>query len=204
MIRTKKELEFYIKADYMMNRGYFKPSIIRKLKNLISPDYIMNFLVCMRKVAYYSSIKRGGILLMIYKMKFKRLSLKLGFSIDPHVFGYGLVIPHYGTIVIGENNRVGNYAVLHTSTCITARSKKIGDNFYLSTGAKVTTGDDIGNNVMVSANSVVTKGFPEGNVLLVGSPAQVKKYIPGWYEYQGGSGIIKVNAIEKLKQQMSV
>lgn len=58
MIHSKKELAFYIKADYMMNRGYFKPSLKQRLKNLIFPDYIMQFLVSMRKVAYYQHM--GG------------------------------------------------------------------------------------------------------------------------------------------------
>lgn len=59
MIHSKKELAFYIKADYMMNRGYFKPSLKQRLKNLIFPDYIMQFLVSMRKVAYYQHM--GGV-----------------------------------------------------------------------------------------------------------------------------------------------
>lgn len=58
MIHSKKELAFYIKADYMMNRGYFKPSLKQRLKNIIYPDYIMQFLVAMRKVAYYQ--QNGG------------------------------------------------------------------------------------------------------------------------------------------------
>lgn len=90
----------------------------------------MDYLISMRKVDYYSNL--GGYLLVINKIKFRRLSVKLGFSITPGVFGYGLILPHYGTIVVGPNNKIGNYAVLHTSTCITARSKSIGDNFYLS------------------------------------------------------------------------
>lgn len=33
MIQTAKELEFYIRADYMMNRGYFKPSFKQRLRD---------------------------------------------------------------------------------------------------------------------------------------------------------------------------
>ena len=58
MIRTKKELEFYIMADRMMNRGYFKPSFMQKIKNILLPDYIMRYLVAMRKLSYYS--QQGG------------------------------------------------------------------------------------------------------------------------------------------------
>mgnify|MGYP004688531671 CR=1 FL=1 len=41
MIHSKKEMDFYIKADYMINRWYFKPSLKQRLKNFIFPDYIM-------------------------------------------------------------------------------------------------------------------------------------------------------------------
>lgn len=55
MIHSKKEMDFYIKADYMINRWYFKPSLKQRLKNFIFPDYnyVMEFLVSMRKIAYY-------------------------------------------------------------------------------------------------------------------------------------------------------
>ena len=205
MIRTKKELLFYIMADSMMNRGYFKPSIKQRIHSLISPDYIMDFLVAMRKVDYFSHSIGGCIQLRYYRHKLKNLSLKLGFSIEPDVFGYGLIIPHYGTIVVGPNNKIGNYAVLHTSTCITSRPKSIGDYFYLSTGAKVITGEDIGDNVMVSANSVVIKGCIGGNALLVGAPAYRKKTIPAWFEYQGNTNTInRIRLVERLKKSIGL
>ena len=203
MIRTEQELEFYIRADYMMNRGYFKPSFKQRLREFFFPDYIMDYLISMRKVDYYSN--RGGYLLVINKIKFRRLSVKLGFSIPPGVFGYGLILPHYGTIVVGPNNKIGNYAVLHTSTCITSRPKSIGDNFYLSTGAKVITGEDLGDNIMISANSVVIKGCIDGNALLVGAPAYRKKTIPAWFEYQGNTNTInRILLVERLKKSIGL
>lgn len=203
MIRNKKELRFYIMADMMMNRGVFRQTFANCLKEFFSPDYIMRYLIAMRKYSFYKhqrGVKR--LLSIYYSIQYRRLGMKLGFSIGPDVFDYGVVLPHYGTIVVGDVNRIGAYAVLHTSTCITALPKKIGNNLYLSTGARITTGDNIGDNVMVSANSVVTNGFPEGNVLLVGMPAVVKKKIPAWYEYMGGNSSKRVKAIENLKMQM--
>lgn len=41
MIKSKKELKFYISADYMMNRGYFKEPILKKLMAAIYSDWIM-------------------------------------------------------------------------------------------------------------------------------------------------------------------
>lgn len=75
MIRTNKELEFYIKADYMMNRGYFKPSILTHFRSLIFPDYIMDYIVHMRKADYYAH--RCGVLGYYHRMKQRKLGLYL-------------------------------------------------------------------------------------------------------------------------------
>ena len=182
MIRTKKELAFYIKADYMMNRGCFRPSLLGRLRSVVFPDYIMDYLVHMRKADYYSHISGVRKILFFYhRMKQRRLGLKLGFNIACDVCGYGLLIPHYGTIVIGGGNKIGNYAVIHTSTCITNGKKMIGDGLYVSTGAKLTTVEHLGNNVIVAANTVVTKSWNEDNILLVGMPAVIKKNTKEWY-----------------------
>jgi len=200
MIRTRKELEFYLMADRMMNRGSFKPSIAQRIKEVFLPDYIMRYLAAMRKVSYYSH--QGGVINRISSIYnnyvFRRLGMKLGYSIGRDVFGYGLVIPHYGTIV-AYSQSIGNYAVLHTSTCITDRQRTIGNGLYLSTGAKITTGDNIGDGVTIAANSVVTKGEPLGYVLLAGTPALKKTERKIWYEHEAGTFQNKVRSIEELK-----
>ena len=54
-IISRKLLSFYLQADMMMNRGYFKESLKQRLIHIISPDYRMDFLKSMRRVQYYSS-----------------------------------------------------------------------------------------------------------------------------------------------------
>jgi len=54
MITSRNHLHFYLQADMMMNRGYFKEPLKMKLLHLVAPDYIMEFLKVMRKVQYYS------------------------------------------------------------------------------------------------------------------------------------------------------
>ena len=102
MIETKKDLDNYIIADYVMNRGYTHPSFIVWIKQILFPDYLMQYLVSMRKFSFYSKKcgLRNKILSLYYQRKFLRLGLKLGYSIDPYVLGYGCVIPHHGTIVV--------------------------------------------------------------------------------------------------------
>lgn len=137
----------------------------------------------------------------MYLRKYKRLSLKLGFSIGADVFGYGLVIPHYGTIVVGGKNRIGNYAVLHSSSCIVDRPSVIGDGLYMSVGGIITSQVELGNNVTVGANSTVNKSISTSNVLVVGSPAVIKKESEAWYIRDGEVFRKRVEAIEKMKDE---
>ena len=196
VVTTKEQLKFYIQADHMMNRGTFKSSLKNRIRNFFAPDYIMKYLRTLRKVEYFSNT--GGRLQYFYKAKQQRLGRRLGFSIAKNVFGYGLVIPHWGTIVVGDGNTIGNYAVLHTSICITAGTKKIGDGFYCSTGAKILNSVELGNNVTVGANAVVTRDF-EANSLLMGIPAEKKRDADVWYS---GEWMRRINECEKLKIQM--
>lgn len=118
------------------------------------------------------------------------------------MFGYGLVIPHWGTIVVGDSNRIGNYCVLHTSTCITDNKKEIGDALYVSAGSIITSKITLGNNVSIGAKSLVNKSFNNENILLTGSPASIKKQRPAWYIEEGKSHKERVFAIEKLKASL--
>lgn len=42
------------------------------------------------------------MLLIISKLKLFFSLFKLGFSIEPNVFGYGLVLSHFSAIVVGD------------------------------------------------------------------------------------------------------
>lgn len=140
--------------------------------------------------------------MFICKIKYRNLSLKLGFSIEPGVFGYGLIIPHYGTIVVGNKNTIGNYCVLHTSTCITNSNKNIGNALYVSTGAKITGTINLGDNITIGANTLVNKTFKDGNALLVGMPATFKKSKKSWYNEAGENYCNRIEYIENLKKTL--
>lgn len=204
MIRNRKELVFFLRADLMMNRGYFSRSFIRKVYELFCPDLIMEYLRAMRKYSYYQS---GGcifkrILCLWYKRRYLKLGYKLGFSIGENVFGYALVLPHHGTIVVGNDNVIGNYACIHTSTLIIQNGSTIGNGLFLGSGAKITKSVKMGNNVWIGANSVVGLSC-DSDVMLAGIPAIIKKKIQGgWYQYLYSEAWHKrYTAIENLKQQ---
>ena len=211
MIANKKELSLYIQADRIMNGYPRKKGVAEIIQNWINIIFgagvtgggklmIINYLELMRKYSFY--LQQKGLLNKIkrfrYGSKFKKFGLKLGFSIGADVFGYGLVIPHYGTIVVGEPNHIGNYAVLHTSTCISAKDSEIGDGLYLSTGVKITQQVKLGKGIMIGANSVVNKSFDD-NQLIVGVPAKSIGLRPIWYENES-IFYERVKKIEQLKQ----
>mgnify|MGYP002623356886 CR=1 FL=1 len=134
--------------------------------------------------------------------RMNKLSLKLGFSIGPNSLGYGVVIPHHGTIVVNEGARVGNFSVLHTSTCIAGGGKEVGDFFYLSAGSQIVGSLKIGEGVTVAAHSLVNRSFGD-HELIAGSPAQVKREnYQLWTERDGERFVERVKRVEALKQKI--
>lgn len=139
-----------------------------------------------------------------YSYRFRCLSQHFGFSIGWNVFGYGLVIPHYGTIVVNSGVKAGSYCVLHTSTCIGGSRKTIGNGLYLASGAKIMGNLTLGNGVSIAANSLVNKSFGD-NVLLTGMPATIKKRdYPDWYQRDGEKYSKRVMACERLREKMNL
>ena len=209
MINSKKELEFYIAADRIMN-GLSKQRKLREKLNLfLNPNMkIIKTLRYMRMACFYAGKRNPTIFDRIYEgwasFMYKRLSMSLGFSIGYNVFGYGLLIPHYGTIVVNGGVRAGNFCVLHTSTCIGGSGKIIGDGMYLASGANIMGTLTLGDGVSISAKSLVTKSAGN-NVLLVGCPASVKRQnYPYWWERDGELYIRRKTMVENLKKQMGL
>lgn len=166
----------------MMNTGSFKPSIKRRIYEMLGGGSIIRYLIHLRKSEYYEG--RNKLLYFYHLCRYRSLGRNLGFSIGLNTLGYGVIIPHYGTIVVGEPSKLGNYCVLHTSTCITGNDKKIGDALYLSTGAKITRPVVLGNNISVGANSLVNKDF-SGEMMIGGMPAHYIKDAQPWYIRDG-------------------
>ncbi|HUE78795.1 MAG TPA: DapH/DapD/GlmU-related protein [Sphingomicrobium sp.] len=116
---------------------------------------------------------------------FRRLSVRLGFSIGPNIFGPGVAIVHYGLLVIDPTTRIGKNCRIHMGTHIGGAAKfvpaeeahlhspRIGDNVYLGPGCKIYGPVIIGDNCVVGANAVVTKSFPEVGLTIAGIPAKV-------------------------------
>lgn len=179
MIQSKTDYYFYLEQDQkalgLTNMG-FKSRLI----NFISPNYIWKFQKTLRKVEYYKNCKNKGFSKLYYnflRFKFKAISIKLGFSIPPNVFGPGLSIAHYGTIVINSATKVGKNCRIHVCVNIGAsggekEAPQIGDNVYIAPGAKIYGNISIAGNSAIGANAVVNKSFEEEGILIAGNPAK--------------------------------
>lgn len=178
MISNKKELKYYLKED-AISLGVLHRS---KIRSFLFPDYIYKFQRTMRYLEYYTNCKSlwNYPLWIYYKIKYRKLSLKLGFSIPINVFGAGLSIAHYGTIVINPKSRIGKNCRIHACVNIGAsagsnEAPSIGDNVYIGPGALLFGKISIGNSITIAANATVNKSFNETNIVLAGVPAKIVK-----------------------------
>jgi serine O-acetyltransferase len=180
MIQTKSDYRYYINQDRKALR-IGQLSTMDKVIEILSPNEIWKFQKTLRKLEYYKNCKNKGFAKVYYyylKYKFKKISVKLGFSIPPNVFGPGLAIVHYGTIVINGNAKVGANCRMHACVNIGAsggeeEAPQLGDNVYIAPGAKIYGNITIPNNTAIGANAVVNKSFDKENTVIAGIPAKV-------------------------------
>lgn len=184
MIKSKTEYLEYLNADKKA-LGMKNDSVKLKLVALFFPNPIWKFQKSLRKLEYVFNCKKGFYTKPYYfylENKFKKLSIRLGFSIPRNVFGPGLAIVHYGTIVINENVRIGKNCRIHACTNIGAsggesKAPQIGDNVYIGPGAIIYGDIRIGNGIAIGANATVNKSFEENNIMIAGTPAKKIKEI---------------------------
>jgi len=101
-----------------------------------------------------------------------------GISIPPEAtIGPGLLIYHFGGIMINSKAVLGRDCTLHHGVTIGNRrtgggSPVIGDRVMVGAGAKVLGELTVGDDVEVGANAVVTSSVPD-RAVVVGIPAHV-------------------------------
>lgn len=174
MIDNKQKYREYLQQDQLaLGRQ-------QDVRPRLFGDEIWKFEILLRKVEFDLNCRRGAAGKLIgkwHKMRFHRLSVRLGFTIPPNVFGPGLSIPHYGTIVVHGNVRAGKNCRLQEGVTIGATNGSheaavIGDNCYFGSGAKVIGAVRVADDVAVGANAVVTRDIAEPGTTWAGSPAR--------------------------------
>lgn len=190
MIKTREDLAWYIKCDQIAMQKTSRP------KPWNDTYY---FLWVLRHYEYWSN-QAGAVkkvIAILWHIRYKRISMKCGFSIPINITGPGLCLPHYGTIVISSNAIIGSNCKIHAGVNIGATSgsdeaKTIGDNVYIGPGAKIIGGGRIANRVVIGANAVVVGDVTEEGITIAGVPA--KKIS------DQDSSIHLINATEKAKE----
>ena len=171
-IQSRKDLNFYLKAD-QLSCG---------IKNISIKHYIMYptliFQALLRHAEFYKNCSNNifnRVLFKGYWLLLQHYRIKLSLTIPLNVFGPGLSVAHYGTIIVHKLASIGNNCRIHPGVCIgglQGKAPSIGNNVYIGPGVKIFGGISIGNNVAIGANSVVTKNIPS-NCTIIGVPAKI-------------------------------
>ena len=99
------------------------------------------------------------------------------FSIPLNVFGPGLSIAHYGTIVVNGNAVIGKNCRIQESVTIGAtngssKAPKLGDNVFIGSGARIIGDINVADDIAIGANAVVVNSFNEKGITIAGVPAK--------------------------------
>jgi serine O-acetyltransferase len=117
------------------------------------------------------------------------IEITTGISIPPSAeIGKGLLIEHFGGIVINARTRMGDFCTISHGVTVGnkipgGKSPIIGNNVYLCAGAKILGDIQIGSNCIVGANAVVLDNFSDNSVI-AGIPAKLLKIIQNKEEYK--------------------
>lgn len=148
----------------------------------------------LRRVEYTLSMGRKGRLpWLLARLRLASVSLRTGISIPPLVFGPGLSIAHYGSIVVNDRARVGAWCRIHSATNIGVYDggvPEIGDFAYIGPGAVVFGDVRIGNGVTIGANSVARSDVPDDHSVIgheVVARSLTAKVMPRWILAQRAS-----------------
>jgi serine O-acetyltransferase len=184
MIQSRADYLYYIESDRIALGKPVRNLKIR-IKEFLFPDPIWKFQRIMRRLEYYSNVKKCGvyfICITLTRLKYRKISRQLGFTIPINIFAEGLAIAHYGTIVINSKAKVGKNCRIHPCTSIGAsggssQAPQLGDNIYIAPGVKIYGDISIASNIAIAANAAVGKSFKEEGILIGGVPAQKIKGI---------------------------
>lgn len=183
LIQSRQDYQYYLECDRMSN-GIEKSNMLSNIKSIIFPVYEWKFIKTLRWLEYCNNVLKhkyfliGAILWFIAKYRFRKISVRLGYSIPINVIGPGLSLPHRGNIIINPNASIGKNCRIHVGVNIGAHKDKapiIGDNVYIGPGAIIFGDIIIGNNVSIGANATVNKSFTLDNATIAGTPAQIIK-----------------------------
>lgn len=177
MINSKADYKFYLEADKIASQH------TKRWHDFFLND-IWRYQRLLRKLEYFLNCKKSRIWRpYIYYLKFRlmRLGTKLGFVIPHNVFGPGLSIAHYGTLIVNAQVRVGENCRIHNCVHIATqchpsdepdKCPTIGNNVFIGPGSVIVGDITIADNIAIGANSYVDSSFLEPGITIAGVPAK--------------------------------
>lgn len=131
------------------------------------------FIVAYRKY----QLNKDNILGIIYRHKLNHIERKTGIHIEGNPnFGQGLIIGHYGRIIVNGNVKFGEQIYITHGVTIgrnsVGRSKgtpTIGNRVRIGANACIVGNVHIGNDVLIAPNAFVNVDVPDHSVV-VGNP----------------------------------
>jgi len=193
MINSKSDLEICLSIDsnnykrviYDIRKGFFSLFSTFRARYFTTPisDQIIiwQFIKTLRRVEYYANNPSllHSLCLLFYLRKYVRLGRITGFQIPINCIGKGLTIWHYGTIIINQDTKIGDYCTLRPDIVIghkdsSGKSPIIGNNVTINSGARIIGDIVIGDDVIVAPNAVITHDVPSHSIV-GGIPARILK-----------------------------
>ena len=188
MIQSKQDYRYYLERDRVASGIPPMKGVKAKIRQALFPSYEWQFLKALRRLEYCENVGKhgvGGVIRWVLaKHRFRRISVKLGYSIPNNVFGPGLSLPHRGNIIVNPHTTIGENCRIHVGVNIGAhhdKAPRIGNNVYIGPGAIIFGDIEIADNISIGANATVNKSFTEQNTVVAGTPAKVVKTdVPSW------------------------
>lgn len=159
--------------DLKFNAAFHNVEILSK-KQLKAPE--MRFVYYLRK-CQANSDRIWGI---YYRHMFHRVRMKTGIGLSYNVkIGKGLIIGHWGTIVVNGGATFGNDIMLTHNVTIgrDVRGKRkgtptIGNRVVIRTNSTVVGNITIGDDVLIAPNTFVNFDVPSHSIV-IGNPATI-------------------------------
>ena len=174
MIQSRQDLKHFLRQDQIAlgKGGQARPSPFG--------DEVWRFQRLLRRTEFHVNCARtplGRVLAAVYRLRYHRFCVKMGFHLPLNVFEEGLSIAHYGALVVNSAARVGRNCRIHAMVVIGATNGNpaapvIGSNVYIGAGAKIIGDIRIADDVAIGANAVVVRSIEEPGTTWGGVPAR--------------------------------
>ena len=173
MINSKNDYLKYLKQDKLaLGKNYKSPKLVH--------DDIWRFEILLRKTEYYVNCKKtfiGKLYSKVLQFLYYKKRLKYNTYIPLNVFGPGLSIAHFGSIIVNGNAKIGKNCRIQDSVTIGATNGAsdapvLGDNIFIGSGARIIGKVNIASDIAIGSNAVVVNNFNESGITIGGVPAK--------------------------------